>query len=72
MYNNEVPLGKAIKTVIAEGRARREDLFIASKLHNHVESSPLAEVKEVLQLMQLKYLDLLYLHWPLVDFTSDK
>ena len=29
------------------------------------------EVKEALQLMQLKHLDLLYLHWPYIDMGSE-
>lgn len=67
IYNNEIALGKAIKTVISEGRVKREELFITSKLFNLKGESVQREVKEILQLMQLKYLDLLYLHWPLVD-----
>lgn len=70
LYNNEIALGKAIKTVIAEGRVKREELFIATKLYNLKGESVQAEVKEALQLMQLKYFDLLYLHWPYID-SSD-
>lgn len=66
-YNNEIPLGKAIKTVIAEDRVKREDLFIATKSFNHIDSDPVLELKESLRLMQLDYVDLYYLHWPLVD-----
>jgi 2,5-diketo-D-gluconate reductase A len=70
LYNNEVPLGKAIKTVISEGRVKREELFIASKVFNCKFESVEKEVKEILQLMQLKYIDLLYLHWPFVDLDE--
>lgn len=70
MYNNEIPLGKAIKTVIEEGRVKREDLFIASKIFNCKHESVQREVKEILQLMQLKYIDLLYIHWPFVDMDD--
>lgn len=67
LYNNEIPLGNAIKTVIAEGRVKREELFITTKLCNLKGESVQREIKETLQLMQLKYLDLMYLHWPFVD-----
>jgi diketogulonate reductase-like aldo/keto reductase len=70
MYNNEIPLGTAIKTVIAEGRTRREDLFIATKLFNLRGESAQGEIKEALQLMQLKYFDMVYLHWPFVDVND--
>ena len=71
MYNNEIPLGKAIKTVIEEGRVKREELFIASKIFNLKGESVQKEVKEMLQLMQLKYVDLLYLHWPYIDISEN-
>jgi diketogulonate reductase-like aldo/keto reductase len=70
LYNNEIPLGKAIKTVIAEGRVKREELFIASKIFNCKHENVQHEVKEILQLMQLKYIDLLYLHWPFIDMDE--
>lgn len=34
---------------------------------NYVGEDPVLEVKEVLRLMQLEYVDLYYLHWPVVD-----
>lgn len=71
MYNNEIALGNAIKTVIAEGRVRREELFIATKIWNLQGESVQRELKEALQLMQLKYFDMVYLHWPYVDMTED-
>lgn len=49
---------------------KREELFIASKIYNCKFESVQKEVKEILQLMQLKYLDLLYLHWPFVEMDE--
>lgn len=69
-YNNEIPLGKAIKTVIAEDRCKREDLFIATKSFNHINSDPVFELKEALRLMQLDYVDVYYMHWPFVDMDA--
>lgn len=31
-YNNEAPIGKALKEIFEEGRVKREDLFIISKV----------------------------------------
>jgi aldehyde reductase len=71
MYNNEIALGKAVQTVISEGRVRREDLFITTKIWNLRGEKPQREIKEALQLMQLKYLDMVYLHWPYIDMTDN-
>ena len=32
-----------------------------------MDSNPVLELKEALRLMQLDYVDLYYLHWPMVD-----
>ena len=70
-YNNEIPLGRAIKTVIKEERCKREDLIIATKTFNHIKSNPVLELKEVLSLMQLDYVDIYYLHWPFCDMDPE-
>lgn len=70
-YNNEIPLGSAIKTVIKEGRCKREDLFVATKTFNHVNLDPILDLKEVLRLMQLDYVDMYYLHWPITDMDPE-
>lgn len=72
LYGNETLVGKIIKTVIEENRVKRSELFIASKIYNDKHVSVVAEVKEILQLMQLKYLDLLYMHWPAIDLSGEK
>lgn len=46
---------------------KREELFIASKIWNLSVESVQREVKEALQLMQLSYIDMLYLHFPYAD-----
>jgi diketogulonate reductase-like aldo/keto reductase len=66
-YQNEGALGLAIETCIREGRCKREDLFIASKTLNHVDKHPVKELKDALARMGLKYIDLYYLHWPVVS-----
>ena len=70
-YNNEIPLGKAIKTVIKEERCKREDLFIATKVFNHKRVDPVIALKEALRLMQLDYVDLYYAHFPYTDMDPE-
>ncbi|MEP2023834.1 MAG: aldo/keto reductase [Reichenbachiella sp.] len=66
IYQNEVEIGAALNDAIMTGEVNREELWITSKLWNthHHE----AEVKECLNItlksLQLDYLDLYLIHWP--------
>ncbi|KAJ3618787.1 hypothetical protein MTP99_005598 [Tenebrio molitor] len=53
VYGNEKEVGEAIKDKISEGKVKREDLFITRA------------IKTTLSNLQLKYLDLYLIHWPL-------
>ena len=67
IYQNEKEVGTAIKNKIAEGKVKREDLFVTSKLWNTFHSPNLVEgiLKQSLQNLSLEYLDLYLIHWPL-------
>lgn len=66
-YQNEHEVGAAIKEKIADGTVSRKDLFITSKLWNTFHS--FAKVEEGLRLslknLDLEYLDLFLVHWPM-------
>jgi len=63
-YDNQKKVGEAFKQAFDEGIVKREDLFITSKLwnkeHNEVEEA----CARVLKDLQLEYLDLYLIHWP--------
>lgn len=66
-YGNEVEIGQGIKKAIDEGLVKRSDLFIISKLWNnfhHPNNVPI-NLKKNLEDLQLDYLDLYYIHFPI-------
>ncbi|XP_060779636.1 aldo-keto reductase family 1 member B1 [Neoarius graeffei] len=65
-YRNEVELGKAICSKMQQGIVRRQDMFIVSKLwgtHHAAKDIPLCLNKSLSDL-QLEYLDLYLVHFP--------
>ena len=66
VYGNEKEVGQAIKESIEEQIVTREDLWITSKLWNseHGFDNVLPALKNTLADLQLDYLDLYLIHWP--------
>jgi len=66
-YGNEKEVGDAIQTKIKAGVIKREDIFVTSKLWNtfHTKDRVLKGIKESLANLQLDYLDLYLIHWPM-------
>jgi len=72
-YQNEEEVGKAINDAIKEGKVKREDLYIVSKLwltffrRDRVQIC----VKKILANLQTPYLDLCLMHYPISFGDSD-
>lgn len=66
IYGNEAIIGKALATAFQQKILKREDLFITSKLWNdaHHPENVEAALKASLEKLQLNYLDLYLIHWP--------
>lgn len=66
IYANEKEVGKALKEVISEGIVNRDELWITSKLWNnmHGEENVVPALQKTLADLQLEYLDLYLIHWP--------
>lgn len=66
VYENETEIGEALAEVFAEGKIFREDVFITSKLWNnaHKEGQVIPALQDSLKKLQLDYLDLYLIHWP--------
>ncbi len=65
-YGNEAEIGTAFKEIFQEGKIRREDVWVTSKLWNdsHKKEEVIPALKQTLKDLQLDYLDLYLIHWP--------
>ncbi|RPA81722.1 Aldo/keto reductase [Ascobolus immersus RN42] len=75
-YQNEGEVGEAIKDFLKEqdGKVKREDLFICTKVWNHLHEPEEVEwsLKDSLKKLQLSYVDLFLIHWPIAaERTED-
>lgn len=68
IYGNEKEIGQAIHDVIQKGIVKRSDLWITSKLWNSAHKYGAVEeaLRKTLTDLQLDYLDLYLIHWPVV------
>ncbi|MEZ5951577.1 MAG: aldo/keto reductase [Planctomycetaceae bacterium] len=66
-YGNEAQVGEGLRRVLGSGRCRREDLWITSKLWNtyHAPEHVRPAVEKSLRDLQLGYLDLYLIHFPI-------
>jgi len=67
VYENESEVGEALTAKIADHTVRREDVFITSKVWNtfHSKARVLPALKTTLKNLNVTYLDLYLIHWPM-------
>ncbi|KAH7668282.1 Aldo-keto reductase protein [Dioscorea alata] len=63
-YKNEAEVGEALSEAFQSGLVKREDLFITTKLWNSDHGHVLEACQDSLKKLQLEYLDLYLVHFP--------
>lgn len=71
-YENENEVGRAVAEALQEGTVNRDELWLTSKLWNnaHEPHQVRPALEKTLQDLQVEYLDLYLIHWP-VAFSSE-
>ncbi|CAG0891732.1 unnamed protein product [Cyprideis torosa] len=74
VYQNEKEIGDAIAAKIADGTVKREDLFVTTKVWNTFHRRDLVEgcLRNSLTDLQLDYVDLTLVHWPMAYKEGDE
>ncbi len=67
IYGNEKEIGEALSFAFTNGMVKRDEMFITSKLWNsdHAPESIEIAIRKSLKDLQLEYLDLYLMHWPI-------
>jgi len=72
-YGNQEEIGQVFNTVFGSGKVKREDVFITSKIWNtfHSYKKATEAIDIMLKELQIPYLDLCLIHWPMGYFEEN-
>ena len=63
IYETEEIIGTVLQEVFAEGKIKREDIFITTKIWPSNKDSVEETLRSSLKKLQLDYIDLYLIHW---------
>ena len=69
IYKNEEQIGEVLLEIFATGKIKREELFITTKVWCDQKENIQNSLKESLKKLQLEYVDLYLIHWPVAIQT---
>lgn len=64
IYGSEPAVGKALTEAIRDGKIKREEVFVTSKLWGSDHHDPVSALKKTLERLGMEYLDMYLVHWP--------
>jgi alcohol dehydrogenase (NADP+) len=70
IYGNEKEVGEDLAQVFSEGKCKREELFVTTKLWHDDYADPEAALRSQLKNLQMDYVDLYIIHWPIGYFQG--
>lgn len=72
-YHNEAEIGEVFQKVLNNGALQREELFVVSKVWNHMhgQGEVLASCQQSLKDLQLDFVDAFLLHWPFSEIRHE-
>lgn len=72
VYGNEEVIGESFEAAIKADEARREELFITSKVWNdrHGRGDVLCSLAQTLKDLRLDYVDCYFMHWPFPNYHA--
>ena len=70
-YDNEKEIGSALNYILIEEKIERKDLYITTKVWNDSKDNVEFSLKESLKDLQLDYVDLFLIHWPIGEFNPE-
>jgi diketogulonate reductase-like aldo/keto reductase len=70
IYKNEHVIGKVVEEYIKNGKFKREDIFITTKLPPYGAHDPAHYIKQSLEKLRTDYIDLYLIHAP-IPYEND-